>query len=123
MGHGSPLANTFPLAERKLNVGSLGKSIAKVDFWTTHDAPWSHGSQITDAGNSPPRVRKGPHASALGGGLGLWVPTNFASAHVVHVQIVHVQDVHNYVFVRVMIVLSRVHGRVSRLCVFFPHGF
>ena len=48
---------------------------------------------------------------------------NFASAHVVHVQIVHVQDVHNYVFVRVMIVLSRVHGRVSRLCVFFPHGF
>ena len=48
---------------------------------------------------------------------------NFASAHVVHVQIVHVQDVHNYVFVRVMIVLSRVHGRVSRLCVFFPRGF
>ena len=59
-----------------MNVGSLGKSIAKVDFWTTHDAPWSHGSQITDAGNSPPRVRMGPHASALGGGLGLWVPTN-----------------------------------------------
>ena len=40
-----------------MNVGSLGKSIAKVDFWTTHDAPWSHGPQITDAGSSPPRVR------------------------------------------------------------------
>ena len=76
MVHGSPLANTFPLVERKFAVGSLGKSIAKVDFWTTHDAPWSHGPQITDAGSSPPRVRVGPHASALAAGVGLWVPTN-----------------------------------------------
>ena len=62
------MANTFALVERKfadIHVGSLGKSIAKVDFWTTHDAPWSHGPQITDVGGSPSRVRVGPHASAL----------------------------------------------------------
>ena len=74
MVHGSPLANTFPLVERKFAVGSLGKSIAKVDFWTTHDAPWSHGPQITDAGSSPPRVRVGPHASALAAGVVRWDP-------------------------------------------------
>ena len=67
---------TLPHRRKKsFSFRSLGKPIAKVDFWTTHDAPWSHGSQITDAGNSPPRVRVGPHDSALGGGLGLWVPT------------------------------------------------
>jgi hypothetical protein len=37
--------------------------------------------------------------------------------------IFYVQDVHNYMFVRVMIVLSRVHSCVSRLCVFLHHDF